>query len=241
MVDTVMARPDYGVDAPGVVRGLTLGGIAALVLAGAGAWWHAIWPQTIFGLIGLVLLLEAALMMRNARVGKLRHRDRILDHVEWRGDETVLDVGTGRGLLLVGAAKRLDTGRGVGLDIWSGKDLSDNGIERTAANLAVEGVAARCELATGAVQNMTFPDGTFDVVVSNLCLHNIRGAEVRAQACNQIARVLKPGGVAVISDLMFVSRHAKTFREAGMAVTMDGPYLLGVFPPQRIVIAKKPL
>jgi hypothetical protein len=32
-----MALPDYGVDAPGVVRGLTFGGVAALAVAAAGA------------------------------------------------------------------------------------------------------------------------------------------------------------------------------------------------------------
>jgi predicted nicotinamide N-methyase len=39
----------------------------------------------------------------------------------------VLDVGTGRGLLLIAAAKKLSgSGRAVGIDIWKASDLSEN-------------------------------------------------------------------------------------------------------------------
>jgi arsenite methyltransferase len=76
--------------------------------------------------------------------------------------------------------------------------------------------------------------------VSNLCLHNIRG-EARTAAVREIARVLKPGGIAVISDLMFVNRHAAVFRDTGLTATVEGPYLLDAFPPQKIVVARKPL
>jgi arsenite methyltransferase len=241
MAAASVTRPDYGVDAPGVVRGLSGSGVVALVLAAGSVWLGIGWLAVVLCVTGIALLISGGLTLRNALHGKFRHRDRILGHVTWRGDERVLDVGTGRGLLLVGAVKRANAVRGVGLDIWSGKDLSDNSIERTVANLAAEGVAARCELVTEPAQKMRFPDASFDAVVSNLCLHNIRGAEVRAQAIREIARVLKPGGVAVISDLMFVNRHAETFRAAGLATAIDGPYLLDAFPPQKIVVARKPL
>jgi len=35
--------------------------------------------------------------------------------VSWQGNETVLDVGTGRGLLMIGAAKKLTTGKASAL------------------------------------------------------------------------------------------------------------------------------
>jgi arsenite methyltransferase len=234
------ARPDYGVDAPGVVRGLAVAGIVALALAGIAIWLAIVWLAVVFAAAGVALLIASALTLRNALHGKFRHRERILGHVSWHGDERVLDVGTGRGLLLVGAVKRAPRGHGVGLDIWNTRDLSGNSIERTTANLAAEGVVGRCELVTVPAQTMSFPDASFDAVVSNLCLHNIPG-KARKQAVCEIARVLKPGGIAVISDLMFVNRHAETFRAAGLTATIDGPYLLDAFPPQKIVIARKPL
>jgi cyclopropane fatty-acyl-phospholipid synthase-like methyltransferase len=65
-------------------------------------------------------------MIWDSKVGKLWARDRLLDGLELRGDETVLDVGCGRGLLLIGAAKRLTTGKAPGVDIWQAEDLSGN-------------------------------------------------------------------------------------------------------------------
>jgi arsenite methyltransferase len=233
-------RPDYGVDAPGVVRGVAGAGIACLVLSGGSLSLGVNWLAIVLGLFGAALLIESGLMLHNALRGKFRHRDRILAKIAWRGDERVLDVGTGRGLLLIGAAKRLTSGRAFGVDIWSTKDLSGNAIGATAANLVAEGVAARCELASEPVQAMHFADASFDVVLSNLCLHNIRGAAERERACAQIARVLKPGGVALISDLMFVRAYARAFRATGLVTDIDGPYLWDVFPPQNIVIARKP-
>ncbi len=46
----------------------------------------------------------AGWMIRDSKVGKLWSRDRALDALKLRGDELVLDVGCGRGLLLIGAA-----------------------------------------------------------------------------------------------------------------------------------------
>ena len=48
-------------------------------------------------------MLTSAVMVWSSRVGKLKLRDTLLDGLTWRGDENVLDVGCGRGLLLIGA------------------------------------------------------------------------------------------------------------------------------------------
>ena len=83
----------------------------------------------------------------------------------------MLDVGTGRGLLLVGAAKRLTTGTAVGIDIWSKKDLSSNTAEAARRNLEIEGVLPKSALVSEGAQKRSFPDSSFDIVVSNLCIH----------------------------------------------------------------------
>ena len=185
-------------------------------------------------------LLGGGLMIVYAEWGKFRHRDRMLAMVPWTGGEIVLDVGTGRGLLAIGAAKRLTTGTAVGIDIWSPKDLSGNSADAFLANAEAEGVAERVEVRNGDAREMPFPDRSFDVVLSNVCLHNIPGREGRAEACREIARVLKPGGVALVSDFEKTLEYERTLTEAGLAVTRTGPHVLDVFPPLRIVRAEKP-
>ena len=177
-------KPDYGIDAPGVVRNLLVIG-AALIISGIVfptihlgnviILWNrsAFWPGGSCFFTGMLMLLYA-------KWGKFRHRDMMLNMLRWRGDERVLDVGTGRGLLLIGAARRLTTGTGTGIDVWSTKDLSGNSLERTQANVDIEGVQDKVELKSDDARKLSFPDASFDVILSNLCIHNIPDAEGRA-------------------------------------------------------------
>jgi ubiquinone/menaquinone biosynthesis C-methylase UbiE len=152
-----------------------------------------------------------------------------------------LDVGTGRGLLLIGAAKRLTRGRAVGIDIWSTKDLSGNAPERNQANIEMEGVSGKVEVRSEDASRMSFPDDSFDVVASNLCIHNIPKQAGRDQACRQIARVLRPGGMAVISDYRLTKRYAAVFGGLGFSVEWRGPFWRDTFPPLKMFVARKPL
>src|SRR5262249_8760716 len=139
-------------------------------------------------LVALNCWLMAAVMIYYSKVAKVRTREGFLDLVPWRGDETVLDVGCGRGLLLIGAARRLTTGKAVGVDLWQNVDLSGNRPEATLENARREGVAERVEVKDGDARQLPFADASFDVVVSGLALHNIPDAHGRAQAIREIAR-----------------------------------------------------
>jgi arsenite methyltransferase len=237
-------KPDYGVDAPGVVRNLFLASLAGVLIRLFAPTVVHIGPVD-FGLrpsaTGLAIGcgVGGLLMLIYAKFGKFRHRDRILKLHNWRGDEQVLDVGTGRGLLLVGAARHLTTGHATGIDIWNKEDLSSNSLEQTEQNLAVEGVTEKCSLVSEGAQKMSFPNGSFDVILSNLCLHNIYDKPTRLKACSEIVRVLKPGGVAIISDFKHTSQYAEVFRNAGLRVERKMPNFLTTYPPLRIVLAYK--
>src|ERR1035438_3740210 len=92
-------RPDYGIDAPGVLVTLVLIGVAGQIL-GLFAPPLKIGRVTIvFGvsmqITGGIFLLEGVLMIVYVKWGKFRHRDRMLAQVPWTGNERVLDVGAG--------------------------------------------------------------------------------------------------------------------------------------------------
>ena len=235
-----MDKPDYGVDAPGVVRNLIVIGLIFLAVGLSSFYAHSSHQFRGFAWIGGVLLLEGILLILYSKIGKFRHRDRMLRLIQWRGDEHFLDVGTGRGLLLIGAAKRATSGRGIGIDIFSGKDLSSNTMANTMKNVELEGVKGQVEIHNVDARVMDdFPDASFDVILSNLCLHNISNVAGREKACEEIARVLKPGGTALISDFKSTARYARVFRSAGLTVQRSVPFVFDTFPPLRIVTAKK--
>ena len=240
-------RANYGIDTPGLVRNFAFAGISSLVLA---TYFHSAFRAdrpalamtvVVLGLVwGLWGLGSAALMIRSSKVGKLRERDRILDTIPWRGDETVLDAGCGRGLLLVGAARRLSTGRAVGVDIWQRRDQSGNSPEAALGNAKLEGVEERVEVRDGDLRDLPFEDETFDVVLSGLVLHNIHDREEREGAVRELARVLKPDGRLAIVDIWNTDEYARVLRESGVEDVRRSGLRFNIFPPVREVAARKP-
>jgi len=103
----------------------------------------------------------------------------------------------------------------------------------------VEGVTEKSSLVSEGAQKMCFPDNSFDVILSNLCLHNIYDKSTRLKACNEIVRVLRPGGVAIISDFKHTGEYAEAFVKAGLRVERKMPNFLTTYPPLRIILAHK--
>jgi SAM-dependent methyltransferase len=170
--------------------------------------------------------------------GKLGLRDAILDAVAWRGDEDVVDLGAGAGLLAIRAAHRT-CGRVVACDLFVAKDLLCNGEARLRRNAARSGV--RLDVVRADVRSLPLPDASADVVLSALCLHNVPNAEGRRTALREVVRVLRPGGTLVLSDLAHVDdEYAPQLHRAGLHVETRGR-VRGTFPPQRLVIAQPPL
>jgi arsenite methyltransferase len=178
-------RPDYGVDAPGVVRNLfivAVAGIALFLAARLGFWSGSVgrvdvassvvWPGVACGLMGIWMLYDS-------KVGKLKSAESLLD-------------------------------------LWHAEDLTGNAPEATMENARREGVADRVEVATGDMRKMPFPEARFDIVVSNVAIHNVYEREGRDQAIREIARVLKPGGRVVIHDIRHVTRYAASLAASGL-------------------------
>ncbi len=210
-------RGDFGFDAPYVP--IILGTIGVLFLVAALV--SAVVLQlgvvaAICVLYGVFMLASTASYVYTTRAGKFHVWAGILSRLGLRGDERLLDLGCGRGAVLLMAAKLLPNGKAVGVDLWKTSDQSGNALAVTQRNAELEGVAERVELATGDMRDLPFPDASFDVIVSSLAIHNITDAAGRAKAIEEAVRVLKPGGRLAIADFRSTRLYAERLRELGM-------------------------
>jgi len=162
------------------------------------------------------LLGMGCFMIYGSKVMKLKDRDKLLNLVQWSGDELVLDVGCGRGLMLIGAAKRLTSGKAIGIDLWSQEDQADNSSAAALSNAVAENVMERIEIKTADMRQLPFPDNYFDVIVSSWAVHNVEAEGDRQKALDEIIRVLKPNGRVLLSDIVYQAEYAAHFELRGM-------------------------
>ena len=245
---------NYGLDAPGLVRFFFGGGSVATVLAVVafvflnGALW-ALLLKTFLSVASVYLLGMGCLMFYWSFVAKIRRREDILNLVSWRGDEQVLDVGCGRGLMTIASAKRLTTGRVIGIDVWDAKDQSSISPAITLNNASIAEVQNKVDIQTADTRHLPFENQSFDVVVSHWVIHNIPDESGRLRALAEIARVLRPNGQLLLNDIEFRDFYFKTLQSLGFVDCrmifnkvedqILGAVSFGSFRPTTIV-ARKP-
>lgn len=248
-VDLRRRRGDYGFDGdfrliPAAWQATIVGTIVAVLAAftvldiTAGRTVGAV----LTGVIAVWVSLSTASYLFTTRVGKFQVWARILAGLGLRGDEDLLDLGCGRGAVLLAAARLLPEGHAVGLDLWRA-DQTGNGPEATRINAEVEGVADRVTVRSGDMTSLPFDDHSFDVIVSSLAIHNIPNAAGRQAAIDEAVRVLRPGGRIVIADLGFTGTYVARLghhgltdprrRNLGWRVWWGGPWF-----PTRLVTAR---
>lgn len=213
---TLQPRPNYGIDSPGIITGEAVIGTIALACA-------VFFPR-IFGrdlgwleiVVAVEFLALAVSMLVYSKSGKMAIRDALLNSIPWQGDERVLDVGCGCGLLLIGAAHRVPRGSAMGVDRWVPGALTSNGAEAVLRNAAAEKVVARVEVREGDARHLPFPDATYDVVVSNFVVHEVDTREEREQMMREMVRVLRPGGRLALVDFIFTRECVDILCRLGM-------------------------
>jgi arsenite methyltransferase len=235
--------PDYGLDGGRAVRAMFIIGSAGAIGGFLLERWTLSAHQGLaytLQIFGFSFLVLASLLLASSRFGKLHARDRILARLKLRGDETVLDVGCGHGLLLIAAAKLLPRGHAVGIDLWSQWQQSDNSREATLRNATLEGVAPRVSIHDGDMRKMPFAEHSFDATVAHFAIHNIPSRDGRREAIREIVRTLNPGGQVAISDLHGVKFYADELRKSKMVDVEISGLSFWTFPPARTVTARKP-
>lgn len=141
----------------------------------------------------------------------------ILDQLTIQPDSKILDLGCGRGAVLLMEAKRLgNKGKAVGIDLWQTKDQSGNDINVTKQNAKLEGVSDKVEIKTANMTDLPFEDESFDFITASVSIHNIKEQTGRRKALTEAYRVLKKEGTLIIVDIKYTKKYMKILQEIGM-------------------------
>jgi ubiquinone/menaquinone biosynthesis C-methylase UbiE len=102
--------------------------------------------------------------------------------------ESIMDIGCGTGRLLRKAAIRWPTARLIGVD-------PAEGMVKEARRLTIG-----AQFYVSSAESLPLPDESVDLVMSTVSFHHWRD---QVQALKQVARVLHPGGIFVLADILW--------------------------------------
>lgn len=168
---------------------------------------------------------------------------------EWGSVRKVLDVGCGGGGMLLNAvALRLKKEGGVGRVVGVGRRRGE--VVEVLRTAGVEGVQEYVTCREGDVRRLPFRDDYFDVVVSGTFLHRVgkvfghktpaAASAERVRVLGEVVRVLKPGGVGVVWDLMHVPEYVRKLRELRMEDVRVSERVTAFLVGSHIVSFRKP-
>lgn len=219
----------YGVDAKGVVFGFYLGaflcGIFSIV-----SWMYV--QYSLYSLIfvaffilnGLYFIIAASYMIWSSKVGKIRLCRELLGDLGLDTVESILDVGCGKGLYAIEAARFV---KNVAcLDLGDGTDVM--------ANAEREGVSVQYQ--KGDMRQLPFEDHSFEISLAATTLNHLRTKEDRYQALKELTRVTKK--TILIVDFQYLDEYVPTLQAEGFETEVgQARYLM--FPIVRVIKATR--
>ncbi|XP_008809910.1 malonyl-[acyl-carrier protein] O-methyltransferase [Phoenix dactylifera] len=207
---------------------------------------------SVAALSALCLLYAAADVLYSSLALRWEMAQRMVAAVpDWSAVRTALDVGCGRGMLLNAVAMQMKKegsgGRVVGLD--GRRETAVAALRRARA----EGVQEYVTCREGDARRLPFADGYFDVVVSAVHLSGLgrraggkspasaAAAAERGRGLGEMVRVLKPGGMGVVWDLVSGPEYAQRLREMRMEDVRVSDRVTAYMVGSHIVSFRKPL
>jgi len=130
----------------------------------------------------------------------------VQDILSYRKEGDLLDVGTGPGWMLIKLYRQSPTLRVRGIDI------SPAMVAKAHANVHEDGLSGVIEIKEGDACTIPYGDAFFDVVVSTGSIHHWKEP---VRALNEIYRVLKDGGYALMYDVVSDTPQSVLKKAAG--------------------------
>ncbi|WP_124981763.1 bifunctional demethylmenaquinone methyltransferase/2-methoxy-6-polyprenyl-1,4-benzoquinol methylase UbiE [Nonlabens xiamenensis] len=118
-------------------------------------------------------------------------RDNVVKMVAAHQPETIMDIATGTGDLVIKMAEQTQASQLIGLDISSGM------LEIGKLKVQKEGLEDRVKMVLGDSENLQFEDNSIDAVTVS---YGVRNFEDLEKGLGEILRVLKPGGILVVLE-----------------------------------------
>ncbi len=160
----------------------------------------------IFGFFFLLMLAVSVYMQRckaifafekGGLMGEIH--EYLVNHLPYKGDGTLLDIGCGAGALTIRCAKRFTEAKLQGVDYW-GKEWN-YAKEQCENNAVAEGVSARVHFEKGDAANLKYPSESFDAAVSNFVFHEVKTQSDKRLVVKEALRIVKKGGAFAFQDL----------------------------------------
>lgn len=172
-------------------------------------------------IVGVVLLLIASYLTFIHFYGLTQARDALINEISQsiKGNEQILDIATGSGIILIALAKLLTNGgMATGVDVFEKvqpgtrlRDKHQRAIGIVQHNAEIEGVADRIKVLGGDPRNPPFPTQTFDITTCFFNIHLLSRGTLDREL-TQITRVTKNGGLVVLYDFWGMN-HSKSTLE----------------------------
>jgi len=210
MIKRKQDKVDFGIWVP--LKMIILPGILGILFLGLGLFQ---WVFLIFAGLNLLtavyFLLARHIFATNDGRFQTRVQELLLESIVWEGKGKALDIGCGNGPLTILLAKRFPQAQITGVDYW-GKNW-DYSRQVCENNARLSEVNDRTTFRSASASALPYKDDNFDLVVSNLVFHEVRGVADKRELLREALRVLRPGGVFVFQDLFLLRAYFGTPEE----------------------------